>query len=70
MPDAAPRGDSLYIPNTGMGDFKRAVSCLSFSRTDGGTLLASVEDSPDHLLAVWDWARGNKQIESKVSLVL
>ena len=53
-----------------MGDFKRAVSCLTFSRTDGGTFLASVEDSPDHLLAVWDWARGNKQIESKVSLVL
>ena len=48
-----------------MGDFKRAVSSLSFSRTDGGTYLVSVDDTPDHLLSVWDWARGVKQIESK-----
>ena len=50
---------------SGMGEFKRAVSSLSFSKTDGGTYLVSVDDSPDHLLTVWDWQRGAKQIESK-----
>ena len=51
----------------GVGDFRRAVSSLSFSRTDGGEYLVSVDDSPDHVLCVWDWSRGVKQVESKCS---
>ena len=35
--------------------------------TDGGTYLVSVDESPEHLLSVWDWAKGVKQIESKCS---
>ena len=46
----------------GLGDFKRAVSSLSFSKTDGGTYLVSVDDSPDNLLSVWDWQREAKQV--------
>ena len=49
----------------GIGEFKRAISCLSFSRTDGGIFLVTVDDSPEHLVSVWDWARSSRQIESK-----
>lgn len=48
-----------------MGEFKRAISCLSFSKTDGGIFLVTVDDSPEHLVSVWDWARSARQIESK-----
>jgi len=49
----------------GLGEFKRAISCISFSRTDGGTFIVGVDESPDHNIVVWDWQKGIKQIESK-----
>ena len=45
----------------------RAVSCLSFSKTDGGSYLVSVDETPEHNLTVWDWARSTRQLDSKVS---
>ena len=51
----------------GAGEFKRAISCLSFSRTDGGSFLASLDETPEHRLTVWDWARGVRQLESSCS---
>ena len=48
----------------GVGEFKRAISCLSFSRTDGGSFLVSLDETPEHRLVVWDWARAVRQLES------
>ena len=42
----------------GGGDFVNSVSCLSFSRTDGGRHLAAVDESNDHMLSVWEWEKG------------
>ncbi|KAH9628734.1 hypothetical protein HF086_003688 [Spodoptera exigua] len=44
----------------GAGHIERAVQCLSFSRADGGALLAAVDDGPDHTISVWDWQRADK----------
>ncbi|XP_045499544.1 echinoderm microtubule-associated protein-like 2 [Colias croceus] len=44
----------------GAGQLDRAVSCLTFSRADGGTLLAAVDDGPDHSISVWDWQRPDR----------
>ena len=35
---------------------------MSFSKTDGGVYLVSVDDSPDNLLSVWDWQRETKTV--------
>ncbi len=52
----------------GLGDanFERAVSCVAFSKADGGALLAAVDDSYEHTLSVWDWQRKKKITETKV----
>uniref|UniRef100_A0A1I8F246 HELP domain-containing protein n=1 Tax=Macrostomum lignano TaxID=282301 RepID=A0A1I8F246_9PLAT len=35
----------------GLGDFERAVSCLAFSRADGGTHLCVVDDANEHAIS-------------------
>ncbi|XP_026466422.1 echinoderm microtubule-associated protein-like 2 [Ctenocephalides felis] len=42
----------------GSGEIVGSVVCLSFSRADGGAMLCSVDDSPDHAIAVWEWQKG------------
>ncbi|XP_028161969.1 echinoderm microtubule-associated protein-like 2 isoform X3 [Ostrinia furnacalis] len=44
----------------GAGQIERAAACLSFSRADGGALLACVDDGPDHSISVWEWQRPDK----------
>lgn len=44
----------------GHGDFAGSVNCLSFSRADGGTLLAAIDDAPDKTISVWEWQRGER----------
>lgn len=44
----------------GAGHMERAVSCVTFSRADGGALLAAVDDGPDHTISVWEWQRPDK----------
>nr|XP_049700202.1 echinoderm microtubule-associated protein-like 2 isoform X2 [Helicoverpa armigera] len=44
----------------GAGHMERAVACISFSRADGGALLAAVDDGPDHTISVWEWQRPDK----------
>lgn len=41
----------------GHGEFAGSVNCLSFSRADGGTLLAAIDDAPDKSISVWEWQR-------------
>ncbi|XP_026536026.1 echinoderm microtubule-associated protein-like 1 [Notechis scutatus] len=51
----------------GMGFFDRAVTCIAFSKSNGGSNLCSVDDSNDHVLSVWDWQREEKVAEVKCS---
>ena len=39
-------------------DFANAVTCLSFSKWDGGALLCCVDDANDKYLSVWQWQTG------------
>lgn len=50
------------------GEFDRSISCLTFSKLDGGNLLAIVDESADHILSLWEWQKssnGHKVAESK-----
>ncbi|XP_051845330.1 echinoderm microtubule-associated protein-like 2 isoform X1 [Antechinus flavipes] len=51
----------------GLGAFDRAVCCVGFSKSNGGNLLCAVDDSNDHVLSVWDWAKEQKVTEIKCS---
>ncbi|XP_062824531.1 echinoderm microtubule-associated protein-like 1 isoform X1 [Anolis carolinensis] len=51
----------------GMGFFDRAVTCIAFSKSNGGSNLCSVDDSNDHVLSVWDWQREEKLADVKCS---
>lgn len=47
----------------GVGDFERAVSCIAFSKMDGGSILCAVDDSNEHTISLWDWQRGEKGVK-------
>lgn len=52
----------------GNGDFSGPINGLSFSRADGGVLLAAIEDSPDKIISVWEFRgdRGQRITETRV----
>ncbi|XP_018322367.1 echinoderm microtubule-associated protein-like 2 isoform X3 [Agrilus planipennis] len=55
----------------GMNDFDVSVCCLSFSKSDGGSLLVAIDEAPDHTISVWDWQKGEngyKITETKCSV--
>ncbi|OWF36267.1 echinoderm microtubule-associated protein-like 2 isoform X2 [Mizuhopecten yessoensis] len=41
----------------GVGEFDRAVCCISFSKLDGGHQLVAVDDANEHVISVWDISR-------------
>ncbi|KAL3872559.1 hypothetical protein ACJMK2_035781 [Sinanodonta woodiana] len=53
----------------GVGEFDRAISCVSFSKVDGGNHLLVVDESNDHVMSVWNLSRDkyHKIGESKTS---
>eukprot|EP00069_Balaena_mysticetus_P009896 bmy_06565T0 len=51
----------------GLGVFDRAVCCVGFSKSNGGNLLCAVDESNDHMLSVWDWAKETKVVDGKCS---
>ncbi|XP_062595221.1 echinoderm microtubule-associated protein-like 2 isoform X6 [Saccostrea cucullata] len=53
----------------GIGDFDKAVCCLSFSKLDGGNHLVVVDEANDHVLSVWDLSKAHpkKITETKSS---
>uniref|UniRef100_A0A8C0YK64 EMAP like 1 n=3 Tax=Cyprinus carpio TaxID=7962 RepID=A0A8C0YK64_CYPCA len=57
--------NTLHILGTGF--FDRALVCLSFSKSNGGSWLCVVDDSSDHILSVWDWQREERLAEVKCS---
>ncbi|KAK9737216.1 HELP motif [Popillia japonica] len=55
----------------GMNDFTNAVTSISFSKSDGGSLLVAIDDSTDHVISVWEWLKGeqgHKITETKCSV--
>ncbi|KAI4463398.1 wd-40 repeat protein [Holotrichia oblita] len=55
----------------GMNDFTNAVTSISFSKSDGGSLLVAIDDSQDHVISVWEWLKGDqghKITETKCSV--
>ncbi|EPB66471.1 HELP domain protein [Ancylostoma ceylanicum] len=56
---------TLKILSGSKAMFEKAVSCLAFSATDGGNLLACVDDSYQHTLSIWKWANEAKVAEAK-----
>ncbi|XP_028842944.1 echinoderm microtubule-associated protein-like 1 isoform X3 [Denticeps clupeoides] len=51
----------------GAGFFDRALVCLAFSKSNGGSTLCVVDDSNEHVLSVWDWQREERLAEVKCS---
>lgn len=51
----------------GIGFFDRAVTCIAFSKSNGGSHLCAVDDSNDHVLSVWDWQREERLADVKCS---
>ncbi|XP_049753320.1 echinoderm microtubule-associated protein-like 1 isoform X3 [Elephas maximus indicus] len=51
----------------GIGFFDRAVTCIAFSKSNGGSNLCAVDDSNDHVLSVWDWQKEERLAEVKCS---
>ncbi|VDK37930.1 unnamed protein product [Taenia asiatica] len=57
--------ETLHV--VGLGAFENSVSCLAFSKTDGGALLAVIDEATDHIISIWDWQRTRRITESKTS---
>ncbi|XP_062454808.1 echinoderm microtubule-associated protein-like 3 isoform X3 [Rhea pennata] len=55
----------LTLQQIGLGSFERGVGALAFSTADQGAFLCVVDDSNEHMMSVWDCARGTKLIEVK-----
>uniref|UniRef100_A0A8D0GWM5 EMAP like 3 n=1 Tax=Sphenodon punctatus TaxID=8508 RepID=A0A8D0GWM5_SPHPU len=55
----------LTLQQIGLGSFERGVGSLAFSTADQGAYLCVIDDSNEHMLSVWDCARGTKQAEIK-----
>uniref|UniRef100_A0A1A8UVV6 Echinoderm microtubule associated protein like 2 n=1 Tax=Nothobranchius furzeri TaxID=105023 RepID=A0A1A8UVV6_NOTFU len=51
----------------GMGVFDRAVTCVSFSKSNGGLFLCAVDDANDHILSVWNWQKEKQLADVKCS---
>ena len=45
------------------GSYPNQSLCLP---QNGGNLLCAVDESNDHVLSVWDWAKESKVVDSKV----
>ncbi|XP_039596876.1 echinoderm microtubule-associated protein-like 1 isoform X5 [Polypterus senegalus] len=57
--------NTLHVIGTGFCD--RAVTCVSFSKSNGGSNLCMVDDSNDHILSVWDWQKVERLADVKCS---
>ncbi|KAB0403931.1 hypothetical protein E2I00_004646, partial [Balaenoptera physalus] len=51
----------------GIGFFDRAVTCIAFSKSNGGSTLCAVDDCNDHVLSVWDWQKEERLADVKCS---
>uniref|UniRef100_A0A7N8YIX1 EMAP like 2 n=1 Tax=Mastacembelus armatus TaxID=205130 RepID=A0A7N8YIX1_9TELE len=51
----------------GMGVFDRAVTCVAFSKSNGGAFLCAVDDANDRILSVWNWQKEKQMADVKCS---
>ncbi|XP_038641850.1 echinoderm microtubule-associated protein-like 2 isoform X3 [Scyliorhinus canicula] len=51
----------------GSGVFDRGISCVSFSKSNGGAHLCAVDDANEHILSVWEWQKEQKLADVKCS---
>ncbi|XP_043931691.1 echinoderm microtubule-associated protein-like 3 [Protopterus annectens] len=49
----------------GMGSFERGVGSVAFSWADHGAYLCAIDETNEHMLSIWDCAKGSKQAEIK-----
>uniref|UniRef100_A0A8C1L9J0 EMAP like 2 n=1 Tax=Cyprinus carpio TaxID=7962 RepID=A0A8C1L9J0_CYPCA len=57
--------NTLHVIGAGVVD--RAVTCVAFSKSNGGAHLCAVDDANDHILSVWDWQKEKQLAEVKCS---
>ncbi|XP_062872674.1 echinoderm microtubule-associated protein-like 2 isoform X2 [Trichomycterus rosablanca] len=57
--------NTLHVIGTGV--FDRAVTCVAFSKSNGGAYLCAVDDANDHILSVWDWQKEKQIADVKCS---
>ncbi|XP_041850692.1 echinoderm microtubule-associated protein-like 2 isoform X2 [Melanotaenia boesemani] len=57
--------NTLHVIGTGV--FDRAVTCVSFSKSNGGAFLCAVDDANDHILSVWNWQKEKQLADVKCS---
>uniref|UniRef100_W5NC28 EMAP like 1 n=1 Tax=Lepisosteus oculatus TaxID=7918 RepID=W5NC28_LEPOC len=57
--------NTLHVIGTGF--FDRALACIAFSKSNGGSTLCVVDDSNDHVLSVWEWQREERLADVKCS---
>ncbi|XP_077357414.1 echinoderm microtubule-associated protein-like 3 isoform X2 [Festucalex cinctus] len=57
----------VTLQQIGLGTFQRGVGSVAFSTMDCGVFLCVIDDSNEHMLSVWDCARGSKQAEVKTT---
>ncbi|XP_069036298.1 echinoderm microtubule-associated protein-like 3 isoform X2 [Lepisosteus oculatus] len=53
------------LQQIGTGCFERGVGSVAFSHADSGAFLCVIDDSNEHMLSLWDCARGSKVAEIK-----
>ncbi|KAJ8266155.1 hypothetical protein GJAV_G00126560 [Gymnothorax javanicus] len=53
------------LQQIGLGSFERGVGSVAFSHADSGAFLCVVDESNEHMLSVWDCAKGSKHAEIK-----
>uniref|UniRef100_A0A452VGP9 EMAP like 2 n=1 Tax=Ursus maritimus TaxID=29073 RepID=A0A452VGP9_URSMA len=51
----------------GLGVFDRAVCCVGFSKSVSPVPPSLLDESNDHMLSVWDWAKEAKVVDGKCS---
>ncbi|XP_031440747.1 echinoderm microtubule-associated protein-like 3 isoform X2 [Clupea harengus] len=55
----------VTLQTIGQGSFERGVGSVAFSQSDAGAFLCVVDESNEHMLSVWDCAKGTKHAEVK-----
>ncbi|XP_037116458.1 echinoderm microtubule-associated protein-like 3 isoform X1 [Syngnathus acus] len=57
----------VTLQQIGLGTFQRGVVSVAFSTMDSGVFLCVIDESNEHMLSVWDCAKGSKQAEVKTT---
>ncbi|XP_035288907.1 echinoderm microtubule-associated protein-like 4 isoform X3 [Anguilla anguilla] len=55
----------VTLQQIGLGSFERGVGSVAFSHADSGAFLCVIDDSNEHMMSVWDCAKGTKHAEIK-----